>query len=138
MTAIINRRQFSVGMKRRVAAGNIKIGKALNKAGLLVRNEAVNSIMANARSGGTVRRRGIEINISAVGDPPASDTGFLASQITSSVVIGHKEGTATVTSAAPYSAALEFGTIRMGARPFMQPALDKNARKIRDLFRGIF
>ena len=38
---------------------------------------------------------------------------------------------ASVESNADYSAALEFGTSKMSARPFMQPALEENRPKIR-------
>ena len=40
-----------------------------------------------------------------------------------------------VISAAPYSKALEFGTTTMDARPFMQPALEKNKKKIVSIFK---
>ena len=36
-----------------------------------------------------------------------------------------------VTSRADYSQFLEFGTSKMGARPFMQPSLEENRPKIR-------
>ena len=73
---------------------------------------------------------------SAPNQPPASDTGFLVSQITMDVDV-KTNGTVVgqVISAAPYSAALEFGTTQMTERPFMQPALEKNRRKIEQLFR---
>ena len=40
-----------------------------------------------------------------------------------------------IISAAPYSAHLEFGTTQMTERPFMQPALEKNRRKIQGMFK---
>ena len=40
-----------------------------------------------------------------------------------------------IISSAPYSKHLEFGTVNMTERPFMQPALQKNKRKIENLFR---
>ena len=73
---------------------------------------------------------------SAAGQPPASDEGILVNDITMNVrtktdgsVIGQ------IISAAPYSKALEFGTVNIQARPFMQPALQKNKRKIQALFK---
>jgi len=68
--------------------------------------------------------------------PPASDTGFLVSQITMNVdtkVDGSVVG--QIISAAPYSKPLEFGTVNMQPRPFMQPALRKNKSKILQIFK---
>ena len=43
-----------------------------------------------------------------------------------------------IASNAKYSAALEFGTSRMRARPFMVPALENSRRKIGEIFKKIF
>ena len=76
---------------------------------------------------------------SSPGEPPVTDTGQLASSISTTV---KRRGTAIVgqiNAAAPYAADLEFGTKAMkkkgGGRPFMQPALEKNRPKIRRLFK---
>jgi HK97 gp10 family phage protein len=73
---------------------------------------------------------------SAPNQPPARDTGFLVSQITMNVDV-KANGTVIgqIISAAPYSKALEFGTTQMTERPFMQPALEKNRRKIERMFK---
>ncbi len=73
---------------------------------------------------------------SAPNQPPATDTGFLISQITMKVK-AHKNGIVegSIISAAPYSKALEYGTTQMTERPFMQPALQKNKRKIQAMFK---
>ena len=72
---------------------------------------------------------------SAAGEPPASDTGFLVSNITSNV---KKQGTSVIgqiISSAPYSAYLEFGTSDIEPRPYMQPALERNRPKIKRIFK---
>jgi len=114
-----------------------KVKDYVTRATMLVMNTAKQSITA----GGT----GIEYQkyqprrthrASAPNQPPASDTGFLVSQITMKVksnLNGSVEG--TIISAAPYSKALEYGTTNMTARPFMQPALEKNKRKIEGMFK---
>ena len=114
-----------------------KIKQYVTRASMLVQNTAKESIM----KGGT----GIEYKkyeptrnhrASAPNEPPASDTGFLVSQITMQVKTfanGSVEG--SIISAAPYSKALEFGTTNMTERPFMQPALEKNKRKIENMFK---
>lgn len=105
------------------------VGRAAN----LVRNTAVDSILQGAKSGVTYSlynpRR--THTASAAGEPPASDTGFLASNITT-VIDGDGLG-ASVESRADYSTFLEFGTTKMAARPFMHPAVEENRPKIRRL-----
>ena len=44
---------------------------------------------------------------------------------------------AEIISTADYSAALEFGTSKMAARPFMQPSLEENRPKIRRLVKQV-
>ena len=111
--------------------------RAVTRGTLVVRTHAVESI----KKGGTGRiyekynpRRTHQASVA--GEPPATDTGFLVSQITSNVkkmpdgsVIGQ------IISAAPYSKHLEFGTTQMMARPFMQPALNLNRRRITKIFK---
>ena len=133
-----NSRAFMVQMKKRLKTNpKRKVERSLERATNLVRNEAVESIMRGAKSGGTVTRYNPrrEHQVSAAGEPPASDTGFLVSQISSEVKMSANGGTGTVTSAAPYSSALEFGTTNMAARPFMQPALRKSRNKIERIFK---
>lgn len=59
---------------------------------------------------------------SADGDAPASDTGNLLNSI-----IFDKQGplTATVGSHLAYAVDLEYGTIKMAARPFFRPAVER-------------
>tara|TARA_R110000764_G_scaffold223756_1_gene312697 strand:+ start:834 stop:1265 length:432 start_codon:yes stop_codon:yes gene_type:complete len=116
---------------------NNLVKQYITRGTILVMNTAKKSIM----SGGS----GIEYSkyqprrthrASAAGQPPANDTGFLVSQITMTVKSksnGSVEG--SIISAAPYSKALEFGTTNMMARPFMHPALKKNERKIKAMFK---
>jgi len=116
---------------------NNKVKAYVTRATLMVQNTAKESIT----KGGTGRlyekyepRR--SHRASAPNQPPASDTGFLVSQISMNVdkkadgsVVGQ------VISSAPYSAHLEFGTTQMTERPFMQPALEQNRRKIHAMFK---
>ncbi len=111
--------------------------KAVGRSVLIVNNTAVKSITAGG-SGKTSKRYEPTRTHTASKplDPPASDTGFLVSQITSNVTT-KPDGSVVgqIISSAPYSKALEFGTTNMTARPFMQPALEKNKRKIVDIFK---
>lgn len=59
---------------------------------------------------------------SAPGEPPNADTRLLDGSIETTFA---GEDTVHVTSNAPYSAALEFGTSKMEERPFMRPAMEQ-------------
>ena len=105
----------------------------IGRAGNLVRNTAVTSINQGAKSGVLYNlynpRR--THRASAAGQPPATDTGFLVNNI--ALKIDMDGFGASVESNASYSSFLEFGTSKMAARPFMQPALEENKPKIRRL-----
>jgi HK97 gp10 family phage protein len=114
-----------------------KVKEYVTRATLMVQNTAKQSIMAGG-TGKTVQKydpRRTHTQ-SAPNQPPASDTGFLVSQITMDVDV-KMDGSVVgqIISSAPYSKALEFGTVNMTERPFMQPALMKNKRKIQAMFK---
>lgn len=56
------------------------------------------------------------------GEPPNNDTGVLKNNIET---ISTGPLTAEVQSKAPYAVALEYGTSKMGERPYMRPAAKK-------------
>lgn len=105
----------------------------VGRAGNLVRNTAVESINQGAKSGIIYEKYNPRRThrASAAGEPPATDTGFLVQNIV--LDIDNNGLGANVESRADYSEALEFGTSKMAARPFMQPALEENKPKIRRL-----
>ena len=108
------------GIRRAVALGAVN-----------VQREAVKSIQEGGKSGVIYQKynpRRVH-QASAAGEPPASDTGLLASNI--SLDIDPDGLGASVDSRADYSSFLEFGTSKMAARPFMQPALEVNRKKIK-------
>jgi HK97 gp10 family phage protein len=95
----------------------------------MVRNTAVESIHAHNSTGRTYRKYNPNrIHV-------ASLEGYLASNV--HVVIDPDRLGASVESRAEYSAHLEFGTSKMGARPFLQPALEENKPKIRALYKKL-
>lgn len=101
-----------------------------------IRGIAVKGILAGNKTGRTYTRGGVTHTASAAGEYPASDTGFLASNI--HVVRSTTGLSGAVESRANYSEFLEFGTSKMAARPFLQPSAEevrpKIRRKIRELF----
>lgn len=134
---ILNRGQFYAKLQKRLGVVPLKHAqRACFRAANVVKNEAQASILTGAKSGPIVTRynpRRVHAT-SAPGQSPANDTGFLASNITAEVKTELGKVYGVVRSSAPYSAYLEFGTSAMPARPFLQPALDKNARKIQRIF----
>lgn len=62
------------------------------------------------------------------GQPPNNDTGVLAGNIE---VVNKRPGVVEVSSNAPYSEYLEYGTSKMAARPFMRPTRDKMEKPVR-------
>ena len=132
---ISNLKAFNKKLNKRLQDNKVK--EYVTRGTIMVQNTAKESIL----KGGTGRtyekyepRR--THRASAPNQPPASDTGFLASQITMDVDV-KSNGTVVgqIISSAPYSKALEFGTTQMTERPFMQPALEKNRRKIERMFK---
>lgn len=126
---VVNQKQFDARLKKQGASTNRNVIKTINRIGNEVRNTAVTSILQNTRAGPKETRYNPKrtIRISAAGDPPASDTGFLANQIV--LKIDANGLGADIISNANYSEALEFGTLTMAARPFMQPALEQARKK---------
>lgn len=134
---ILNRNAFFSKLKKQLGViPEQNARRACYKAANLVKNEAVKSIMRDPKSGEEVKKYNPSRTHrqSAAGQPPASDTGFLVSQISADVEKSINDIVGIVRSSAPYAAYLEFGTQQMPARPYLQPALDKNARKITEIF----
>ena len=105
------------------------VGTAAN----MVRNTAVESIQRGAKSGVVYEKYNPRRThrASAAGEPPATDTGYLVSNIFTNI---DTDGLgASVESRAGYSSFLEFGTKNMQARPFLFPAMEENKPKIRRL-----
>lgn len=103
----------------------------ISMAGQMVRNTAVKSIQSSSGGGRTYGNH----TASAEGQPPNTDTGFLASNIFA-IYDADKLG-CDIESRADYSEYLEFGTKDMSARPFMQPALEENRPKIKSMYRRL-
>ena len=104
--------------------------------GQLIRGEAVRSIQQGSKSGKTYKKYNPTRThkASAPGEAPASDTGFLVSNIR----VKEEKDVVQVRSEASYSKFLEFGTSKMLARPFLFPAFEKSKPKIAEvIFRKI-
>lgn len=132
MTIKITATQRRVNKSRKVLAKyENEVERIVNIGSNMIRNTAVKSIQSHQSKGATYGKH----IASTAGNPPNSDTGFLASQIF--VKIDADKLGADVQSLADYSIHLEFGTSKMGARPFLQPAMEENRKPIRAMYRKL-
>lgn len=95
----------------------------------LVRNEAITLILDTPKTGRIYRRRGKEHQASAPGEAPASDVGTLVGRIRVDDSKINDLRVSVVASTA-YAAYLEYGTQKMGPRPFMRPSLANKKKEI--------
>jgi HK97 gp10 family phage protein len=86
-----------------------------------VRSEAVSLITTGPKTGRVYRRNGVSHQASAPGESPASDTGNLASAISTGVDAATLTG--SVGFSASYAKHLEYGTRKMEPRPFARVAV---------------
>jgi len=112
----------------RSPAARRAIGQAVFVAAQEVETQARLLIMAGSVSG----KNHVP---SKPGEPPNNDTGYLAANIEAT---RRSELTAQVESKAEYGAALERGTSKMAARPYMVPALRMKRARVNELIRGAF
>tara|TARA_R100000482_G_C5118173_1_gene144210 strand:+ start:252 stop:680 length:429 start_codon:yes stop_codon:yes gene_type:complete len=136
MFKIANLKEFNAKLKERLDDGARKnVRRAVFKGTNLVRNTAVESIKSGNKSGRVYKRGSVTHVASAPGQAPAADTGFLDSQITTEVKVQDNKVIGQIIASAPYAKHLEFGTSNILPRPFMQPALQKNKKKIVEIFK---
>ena len=118
MAKVIGDRKHEARLRRLASAeANAAIVQGLLVAGKEIEIEAEISITNGSISGaGHVA--------SLPGQPPNADTRLLDTSI-DTTIIGSSPPKVHVTSNAPYSSDLEFGTSKMEERPFMRPATAK-------------
>lgn len=104
-------------------AQKAQLNQIVRKAALDLKAQMILSFK-QPKHGLTYQRGSKTHTSSAEGEAPAIDTGVLMSSIQ---VTNESAYTSTVTVGSEYGAYLEFGTKRMGARPFVVPAINKVA-----------
>lgn len=119
-------REAHINRLRKLSSGEVvkAAGRVLYVGADMIRAEAFQSI-----SRGSVSDKGHVA--SKPGEPPNRDTGILQAGLRAQLL---KPLLAEVSSNAPYAAALERGTFRVAARPYMRPARDKKAPEIQRMF----
>lgn len=108
--------------------------RILFRMSIYTQKTAVNSIQAGSRSGRTYKRRSVYHTASRAGEPPKTDTGNLVNNITFDRV-NKFEFTTGSRKGAPYGKWLEFGTRKMGKRPWLTPAYNQTLVKFRTEFK---
>lgn len=104
-----------------------ELNAGLYASGKKIEADAKKSIAQGQKSGRTYQRRSVTHQASAPGEAPASDTGRLVNSINGELVRGALEAVVRAGGGiVKYARMLEFGTIRVAARPFFQPALEGN------------
>ena len=104
--------------------------KEIAFAALLVQSEAIKSISKGARSGVTYKRGGKTGKRSAPGEFPKTDRGRLVASIKREEQAGSKGLIQKVGTNLKYGRALEFGTLKMAARPWLARTLKLNSKAI--------
>ncbi len=109
---------------------NKPVRQAIATGALLVERDAKVSIDRGSKTGRVYEKTNPRRThrASAPGEAPATDLGNLVRNIT--FVVDSDGLGASVESRGSYSRALEFGTTRMAARPFLFPAFEKNKKRI--------
>ena len=72
--------------------------------------------------------------VSSPGEPPGVDTGTLKNSINARQT---GEFEMTVSAGTDYAADLEYGTVKMAARPFFEPAAERARQRLPDALRGV-
>ena len=103
--------------------------RAVRATAQAIRNDAIISVKSHLSAGEVYTRGTVKHVASKPGSPPNQDRGTLTRNIR---VTMNDDLTADVSSNAPYSAALEFRTSNMAARPFMTPAVEGQRVKHKD------
>ena len=119
-------------MKKKAEAFGKKIQLVIKAGALKIHTDAVKSVQRGPKTGNVYGNH----QASAAGEAPATDTGFLASNI---IIITDTDGWgARIMSRAAYSWYLEFGTKQIAPRPFMHPAFEKNRAWIDAKIKQVF
>lgn len=130
MAKITGRKQHEDHLRRLTSArSSAALTRGLYVAGQEIEIEAEHSITEGSISGkGHVPSR--------PGEPPNADTRLLDTSIHTTIV-SQSPPKVHVTSNAPYSAALEFGTSKMEERPFMRPAVAAKRKRAAEIIASV-
>lgn len=113
-------------LKRLAKISESAVVDTINDLAMDTQAEAVRGIQRGPASGRTYKRGNVTHRASAAGEYPMSDTGRLASNVKFELAT-ESDKRAFVGTNIIYGAYLEFGTSKMGARPWLMPSFIKAA-----------
>lgn len=128
-------KEFQALCKKMQKRANGSLEKLLADGAISTEGAAKQAILSH-QSKGVIYKRGEKTHqASTEGNPPNSDTGVLVANITIEKIkggydVGSRKG-------APHGLYLEFGTSKMGARPWLTPSFDQAVRGILDAAKRI-
>ena len=117
--------------------GNVKnnVVRATARATQIVQKEAVDKISSGGRSGRQDLKKSGKIHTaSAPGEYPKTDDGELIRSIFTNIETKGSVVVGQIICDAAHGAPLEFGTMHMDPRPFMQPSLDSKSGEIFQIY----
>lgn len=123
-------RRISKELERSTDKVTDRVGFILAKGANTIRNDIVNSMFRDAKTGRKYKRGRKTHQASAPGETPAVDTGELARSIVYEIRRNGLEIEIGAEAGAPYAKWLEEGTNKMEARPFLQWFVDWNMPRI--------
>lgn len=123
--------ELIAALKKFGADGEREIDKVVQATGIELRGDIVKMYQRSTPTGQVYEKFNPRRThrASAPGEPPATDTGRLASSVQYKKVA---QGSAEVDTQVKYGAWLEFGTLRIAKRPAWLPASEAARPKFRD------
>jgi hypothetical protein len=101
-----------------------QVGGAIAKCALTVEALAKIAIMTGPKTGKVYKRKSVEHQASAPGQAPANDLGDLVQSILANVEDAGDDLEAEVVAGSDHAIFLEFGTVNIAPRPFLEPAAE--------------
>ena len=132
VTVMINPSNFPFIDESRITdAVNEAVANGMRGGVDLIVADAKRSVARGPKTGRIYSYHGIRHQASAPGEPPATNTGVLINSIVGEVTTNaDNKIQGYVRAGAGYAGYLEFGTRRMAARPFLNPAIERNKAQI--------
>lgn len=123
--------ELIAALKKFGADGEREIDKVVQATGIELRGDIVKMYQRSTPTGRVYEKSSPRRThrASAPGEPPATDTGRLASSVQYKKVA---QGSAEVDTQVEYGAWLEFGTLRIAKRPAWLPASEAARPKFKD------